>query len=45
MCESGSRSKVAARQLHAQGYKVSNMRGGMNGWLRAGLPVKMGMAK
>ena len=30
ICESGSRSSVAARQLSAKGYKVSNMRGGMN---------------
>ena len=30
ICESGSRSSVAARQLSTQGYKVSNMRGGMS---------------
>ena len=40
ICESGSRSSVAARQLSSQGYKVSNMRGGMSRWIRAGLPVK-----
>jgi rhodanese-related sulfurtransferase len=45
ICESGSRSSVAARQLNAQGYKVSNLRGGMGRWVRAGLPVKTGMAK
>ena len=39
ICESGSRSSVAARQLSSQGYKVSNMRGGMSRWIRAGLPV------
>jgi phage shock protein E len=45
VCESGSRSSVAARHLHSQGYKVSNMRGGMSLWLRAGLPVRTGPAK
>jgi len=45
ICESGSRSSAAARQLSAQGYKVSNMRGGMSRWARAGLPVKSGMSK
>ncbi len=45
ICESGSRSGVAARQLNARGYNVSNMRGGMSRWLRAGLPVKMGSSK
>jgi rhodanese-related sulfurtransferase len=45
ICDSGSRSIVAARRLSAQGYKVSNMKGGMSRWVRAGLPVKMGMAK
>jgi rhodanese-related sulfurtransferase len=45
ICESGSRSSMAARHLSAQGYKVKNMRGGMSRWVRAGLPVKKGMAK
>jgi rhodanese-related sulfurtransferase len=45
ICESGSRSSVAARHLSAQGYKISNMRGGMSRWIRAGLPVKTGMNK
>jgi rhodanese-related sulfurtransferase len=45
VCESGSRSSVAARHLNAQGYKVSNMKGGMARWVRAGLPVKTGMGK
>jgi phage shock protein E len=45
ICESGSRSSKAARHLKTQGYKVSNMRGGMSRWVRAGLPVKMGSAK
>jgi rhodanese-related sulfurtransferase len=42
ICETGSRSRVAVRQLERQGYKVSNMRTGMLGWKRAGLPVKKG---
>lgn len=45
ICESGSRSSVAARHLSEQGYKVSNLRGGMSRWIRAGLPIKTGMAK
>ena len=45
ICESGSRSSVAARRLKAQGYTVSNMRGGMGHWVRSGLPVKTGLAK
>lgn len=45
VCESGSRSRVAASKLDAEGYQVSNMRGGMGRWVRAGLPVKMGVAK
>jgi rhodanese-related sulfurtransferase len=45
ICESGSRSSAAARHLSSQGYKVSNMTGGMSRWIRAGLPVKTGMGK
>jgi rhodanese-related sulfurtransferase len=45
ICESGSRSSMAARHLHAHGYKVSNLRGGMGRWISAGLPVKTGLAK
>jgi rhodanese-related sulfurtransferase len=40
ICESGSRSSVATRQLSSLGYRVSNMKGGMSRWIRAGLPVK-----
>jgi phage shock protein E len=43
ICESGSRSSIAARVLQAQGYKVSNLLGGMSGWIKAKLPVKVGM--
>lgn len=45
VCASGSRSSHAARQLSAQGYKVSNMRSGMSRWVRAGLSVKTGLGK
>jgi rhodanese-related sulfurtransferase len=45
ICASGSRSSSACRQLSSLGYHVSNMRGGMTRWVRAGLPVKTGMAK
>jgi rhodanese-related sulfurtransferase len=45
ICESGSRSSVAARYLQGQGYLVSNMRGGMGRWVSAGLPVKTGLPK
>ena len=45
ICASGSRSSAAVRHLVAQGYKASNMRGGMSGWARAGLPIKTGTAK
>lgn len=45
ICASGSRSNAAARKLFSMGYKVSNMRGGMSRWTRAGYPVKEGMAK
>lgn len=42
VCRSGNRSGTAARKLAAAGYKVSNLRGGMIAWARAGLPVKRG---
>jgi rhodanese-related sulfurtransferase len=45
VCRSGNRSRAAARQLAAAGYNVSNLRGGMIGWKRAGLPVKTGPGK
>ncbi len=40
VCQSGSRSMAAAQQLVAQGYSVMNLRGGMDNWQRAGLPIK-----
>lgn len=45
VCASGSRSVAAARRLSTQGYKASNMKGGMSRWVRAGLPVKSGMGR
>jgi rhodanese-related sulfurtransferase len=42
ICHSGSRSSLAAQHLSSLGYKVSNMRGGMARWARAGLPIKTG---
>jgi rhodanese-related sulfurtransferase len=45
VCASGHRSSAAARQLTAKGFPVSNLKGGMAGWMRAGLPVKKGAAK
>jgi rhodanese-related sulfurtransferase len=45
ICESGSRSSIAARHLSEKGYKVSNLRGGMSRWVNSGLPVKTGLAK
>jgi rhodanese-related sulfurtransferase len=43
VCASGSRSSVAASHLSEKGYQVSNLRGGMARWARAGLPMKTGM--
>lgn len=39
ICQSGSRSKVACKQLVNQGFtNVLNLAGGMSAWRRAGLP-------
>lgn len=41
VCRSGNRSSHAARQLAGLGYnKVINLRGGMVGWMLAGLPAE-----
>ncbi len=40
ICATGSRSSAAARQLVKAGYDVTNVSGGMMGWVRQGLPVK-----
>jgi rhodanese-related sulfurtransferase len=42
VCQSGSRSSSAARHLHSAGFTVRNMQGGMDLWLRSGLPVSRG---
>jgi rhodanese-related sulfurtransferase len=39
VCRSGSRSTRAAKMLSAQRGDVANVKGGMAGWARAGLPV------
>jgi rhodanese-related sulfurtransferase len=42
VCQSGSRSQSATRQLAGAGYNVINLRGGMIGWSRSGLPTTKG---
>jgi rhodanese-related sulfurtransferase len=40
ICRTGNRSATAQRQLLKLGYeRVFNVTGGMNAWVRAGLPV------
>ena len=40
VCRSGGRSKVAVRLLQRHGFaNASELRGGMQAWQRAGLPV------
>ena len=39
VCRSGMRSAQAAKLLSAHQLRVSNLRGGMNAWAAAGLPV------
>jgi len=41
VCRSGSRSRKGAKRLAALGFSdVSNVRGGITAWGRAGLPLK-----
>jgi len=41
VCRSGNRSQVACEQLNRLGHdKVTNFRGGMIAWKRAGLPTR-----
>jgi rhodanese-related sulfurtransferase len=41
VCRSGSRSRRAAKALAKAGFTdVSNVRGGLMAWMRAGLPLK-----
>ncbi len=40
ICRSSHRSPIAARQLQKAGYRVLDVRGGVIGWQRAGLPLE-----
>lgn len=42
ICASGGRSYGVAHYLIAQGYKASNVDGGMGAWVRAGGPYEQG---
>ena len=42
VCESGSRSGVATRQLTGAGYKAINLQGGIARWQSAGYAIKKG---
>lgn len=43
VCHSGSRSGVAVSLLRGAGFtNVLNLRGGMSGWARSGMPIKRG---
>lgn len=44
VCASGNRSSSATRMLVGAGLNAVNMKGGMLGWRRAGLPIKKGDA-
>jgi len=44
ICAVGARSGVVAEFLEGQGVSVVNVDGGMQAWLRAGLPVETGPA-
>ena len=41
-CRSGSRSRSATAQLRSAGLDAVNLKGGMHGWQRAGLPLEPG---
>lgn len=45
VCQSGHRSAAAARTLARAGLDVLNLRGGMNAWGRAGLPLNTGKGR
>ena len=40
ICRSGSRSNTACGKARRAGVEAINVKGGMNAWSRAGLPVK-----
>jgi rhodanese-related sulfurtransferase len=44
VCRSGHRSALAARTLSRAGHDVLNLKGGINAWARAGLPLSTGNA-
>lgn len=44
VCASGNRSGSATRMLVKAGFNAFNMKGGMNAWRQANLPVKKGDA-
>ena len=39
VCASGHRSNIAARTLLRNGFDVENLKGGMHGWTKTGLPI------
>lgn len=41
-CQAGGRSAIAASILQRAGFDVTNMSGGFNAWVKAGLPVAHG---
>ena len=43
ICQSGSRSRVAARHLAQIGHDVRSVIGGTSGWVGAGRPVVRGL--
>jgi rhodanese-related sulfurtransferase len=45
VCRSGHRSALAARTLTRAGHDVLNLRGGINAWARAGLPLSSSSAR
>lgn len=42
ICRTGSRSKRATSIMNRHGIEALNVKGGMNAWGRAGLPIKKG---
>jgi len=39
-CRSGSRSTLAAQAFAAAGFEAHNLDGGLNAWVRDGLPIE-----
>jgi rhodanese-related sulfurtransferase len=42
VCDSGNRSRSAAKMLAKEGFTVFDMMGGMHAWRRVKLPVQKG---